>query len=65
LLALAVNGRDVMLMAGDVACLVLFGRLLHAMRLPRHEAAALLPVGVGTCLGLVLLYVAAFGYSYS
>lgn len=60
-----VNGRDVMLVAGDAACLVLFARLLARMRLPRRELLALLPWGVGVTLALVVTYVAGFGYVYT
>eukprot|EP00878_Enallax_costatus_P013229 GHUV01013830.1.p2 GENE.GHUV01013830.1~~GHUV01013830.1.p2 ORF type:complete len:172 (+),score=29.39 GHUV01013830.1:1670-2185(+) len=57
-----VNGRDVMLMAGDFTCLLFFGRLLHSYRLKPRDRRQLLPWGLGVTIVLVVLYIAVLGY---
>jgi hypothetical protein len=59
-----VNGRDVMLMAGDVSCLVFFGSLLRATKSSRQELAQLAPWGLCTVVVLVIVYVVGLGYVY-
>lgn len=59
-----VNGRDVMLMAGDISCLVFFGRLLHSLRLKPKEQLQLLPWGAAVTVGMVLFYMLLLGYKY-
>jgi hypothetical protein len=59
-----VNGRDVMLMAGDISCLVFFGSLLHRSRSSRQELVQLAPWGVCTVVVLVVVYVVGLGYVY-
>ena len=59
-----VNGRDVMLMAGDVSCLVFFGSLLHRVKAPRQELAQLATWGVCTVVVLVVVYIVGLGYVY-
>lgn len=59
-----VNGRDVMLMAGDISCLVFFGSLLHRVRPNRQELLQVLPWGLCTVVLLVLVYIVGLGYAY-
>jgi len=59
-----VNGRDVMLMAGDISCLVFFGSLLHRLKPSRQELLQLAPWGVCTVVVLVVMYVVGLGYVY-
>jgi hypothetical protein len=59
-----VNGRDVMLMAGDVSCLVFFGTLLHRLRPSRVELRQAVPWGLCTAVLLVLVYILGLGYVY-
>lgn len=59
-----VNGRDVMLMAGDISCLVFFGSLLHSLKPSRKELLHMLPWGIGTVASLAVVYVVGLGYAY-
>lgn len=59
-----VNARDVMLMAGDVSCVVFFGLLLHSLRLKRQQQLQLGLWAVSIVLGLLGIYLMAFGYEY-
>lgn len=59
-----VNGRDVMLMAGDVSCLVFFGSLLRACKSSRQELVQLAPWGLCTVVVLLVVYVVGLGYVY-
>lgn len=59
-----VNGRDVMLMAGDISCLVFFISLLHKCRSNRQELTRLAPWGVSTVVVLVVVYIVGLGYVY-
>lgn len=59
-----VNGRDVMLMAGDISCLVFFGSLLHRAKASRQELVQLATWGVCTVVVLVVVYVVGLGYVY-
>jgi hypothetical protein len=56
------NARDVMLMAGDVAVLVFFGRGLQAARLSGAELRQHLLTAVAGAAGLVVCYLLLFSY---
>lgn len=57
------NGRDVMLLAGDVACAALFARLLVARSHSRREAGRLLACAAACAAGLAAVYLLFFSYS--
>lgn len=59
-----VNARDVMLVAGDMSCLVFFWQLLYQFRLRRQERVQLVLWGLAVAGVMLVVYVAALGYRY-
>lgn len=59
-----VNARDVMLVAGDMSCLVFFGQLLYQFKLRRQERVQLVLWGLAVAGVMLVVYVAALGYRY-
>jgi hypothetical protein len=59
-----VNARDVMLVAGDVSCLVFFGQLLYQFKLRRQERVQLGLWGLLVAGVMLVVYVVALGYKY-
>jgi hypothetical protein len=59
-----VNARDVMLVAGDVSCLVFFGQLLCQFKLRRQERVQLGLWGLAVAGAMLVVYVVALGYKY-
>ena len=56
------NARDVMLMAGDCAVLVFYGRALLGCRLSQQELRRQLVLAGGIAVGLVVAYFILFSY---